>query len=285
MGDDASARAPDLNDTRDSAARSSADNIREATQLLLQAAERLSRSERSDTSGPQSSGRRPLRETIGENAHPRHISPYAASLKTPLRQQTLGLMGYRGSRRGQVKRNPVPPKMWQHSFVCLAKVKQFIPPDTSERVTLVQAGLGEKRLSCSLDCGADELHEVILSTFPRLRKGGGYELLKLDEASRKQLNVVPPPGTAGYNPVYLKAIFLQVNIFIRPLQNDLDVTPLAEGVSDDEYTKLFALWVGVGLPCAYILWCFGFPNPTCGCYANLGCLAENVLWHWVLKGL
>lgn len=120
--------------------------------------------------------------------------------------------------------------MAQHAFVCLSQIGQYIPPDTADRVRLIQAALGEKRVSCSLESRGTELHEEFLSAFPRLRDGGGYEFLKLDEGSRKCLNVVTPP-TGGYNPAYLKAIFLQAKIYIRPLQKNLVLTPLGEEVN------------------------------------------------------
>lgn len=112
-------------------------------------------------------------------------------------------------------------------FMCLYQVGQFIPPDTAECVCLAQAGLGEERISCSYDGSVDELHRELLSAFPPLCGGGGYEFLKLDEASRRQLSVIPPPP-GGYSQTYLKAVFLQAQIFIRPLQNNLDLTPVAE---------------------------------------------------------
>ena len=126
--------------------------------------------------------------------------------------------------RRPFKQRPYYRKKWQHEFVCLSQVGQFIPPDTVDRVRLAQAGLG---VSCDYDSGVDELHQELLSTFPPLRGGGGYEFLKLDEASRRHLSVVPPP-TGGYSPVYLKAVFLQAKIFIRPLQKNLDLTPTAD---------------------------------------------------------
>ena len=73
----------------------------------------------------------------------------------------------------------------------------------------------------------DELHQELLAAFPPLHGGGGYEFLKLDEACRRQLSVVPPPP-GGYNQTYLKAVFLQAKIFIRPLQKNLDLTPVAD---------------------------------------------------------
>ena len=129
------------------------------------------------------------------------------------------------------KYRPYSEKKWQHVFVCLAQIGQFIPPDTADRDRLVQAGLGEKRISCSLEASVEELHQELLAAFPRLRKGGGDEFLKLDETSRKCLTVVPPPA-GGYNPVYLRAIFMQAKIFIRPLQKCLDLTPICNEVCD-----------------------------------------------------
>ena len=81
-----------------------------------------------------------------------------------------------------------------------------MPPDTGERVRLVQAGLGETLISITLDTSAEELHDALMYAFPRLGKGGGYEFLKLDDASRKLLSVVPPPSTSGYHAFYLKSI-------------------------------------------------------------------------------
>ena len=218
------------------ASQSVAQSLRQATQLLLQAAERLDPQPspvpsvglpRTSTNNSQSGSA--LRECIGSlrssrsgsNSHSLRItngssSTSAQSLFQPLRHT-----------RGLLKKRPYSGKKWQHVFVCLSQVGQFIPPDTADRVRLAQAGLGEKRISCSYDGSVDELHQELLSAFPPLRGGGGYEFLRLDEASRRQLSVVPPPP-GGYNQPYLKAVFLQAKIFIRPLQKNLDLTPVAE---------------------------------------------------------
>ena len=37
------------------------------------------------------------------------------------------------------KKRPYHTKKWQHVFVCLSQVGQFMPPDTTERVRLAQA--------------------------------------------------------------------------------------------------------------------------------------------------
>lgn len=68
--------------------------------------------------------------------------------------------------------------------------------------------------------------------FLHLRDGGEYEFMKLDEASWKKLNVVPPL-TGGYTPVYLKAIFLNTKILIRPLYKNLVLTPIGQKVKHE----------------------------------------------------
>ena len=228
--------------------RTVAATLRQATELLLQAAERLdpvsglsqvahagnSAATSSCERQSRSSTRTTLRESVRNSnfCRPYSRSPTSSShfadspacasqsavfQPTPLR--------YR-SKLGKKKKDSFSGgKRWQHAFVCLALVGQYIPPDTADRVRLVQAGLGEKRVRCELESSAEELHETLMCTFPRLRSGGGYEFLKLEEASRRQLAVVPPPP-GGYIPLYVKAIFLQAKVFIRPLQNDLDLTPL-----------------------------------------------------------
>lgn len=226
--------------------QSVAQSLREATQLLLLAAERLDPSgsrphdsTRGDSvAGPSRSVRECLRsDSIRDNSNSRfsRSTPTTGSTTSATGDTPLPLfqpLQHRSRRRHMTakKYRPYSEKKWQHAFVCLSQVGQFIPPDTADRVRLVQAGLGERRVSCSLESSAEALHQELLSAFPRLRDGGGYEFLKLDETSRKQLSVVPPP-LGGYNPSYLRAIFLQAKIFIRPLQRNLDLTPMNDEVS------------------------------------------------------
>ena len=226
--------------------QSVAESLRQATQLLLQAAERLKQTpspsqdaQRADSatvtaSGTVSRPRSALRECVYSLRRDRHSSSPSLSRtdSTTSGCNTMSLFQPLQSSRHRYsskKYRPYSEKKWQHVFVCLAQVGQFIPLDTADRVRLVQAGLGEKRISCALEAGAEELHQELLVAFPRLRNGGGYEFLKLDEANRKSLTVVPPP-TGGYIPVYLKAIFMEAKMFLRPLQKCLDLTPIENKV-------------------------------------------------------
>lgn len=87
----------------------------------------------------------------------------------------------------------------------LALVGQYITQDTADCVRLFRAGLGDKLVRYKLENSADELHQILMCIFPHLHSGG-YEFLKLEEASRRQLTVVPPP-TDGYIPLYIKDFF------------------------------------------------------------------------------
>ena len=51
---------------------------------------------------------------------------------------------------------------------------------------LIHAGLGEKQVNISnIDCRVKEFQEVLFSEFPKLHQGGGVELLKGTQSTRK----------------------------------------------------------------------------------------------------
>lgn len=70
-----------------------------------------------------------------------------------------------------------------------------------------------------------EFHEEIMSAFPKLSEGGGYELLRTQPNNNRELCVIPPK-CGGYAVEYLKNVVSQAKIFIRPIQKDLSLTPL-----------------------------------------------------------
>ena len=94
-------------------------------------------------------------------------------------------------------------------------------------------GLGCKKLSL-LQCGnADDTHYEILDAFPKLQDAGGYEIMRASQS--RQLEVVPNP-VDGYTTAYLKDIFGQAKVYIRPIQRDLmdctqDGNPVSNSVS------------------------------------------------------
>lgn len=80
---------------------------------------------------------------------------------------------------------------------------------------------------------SDDTHFTILEAFPQLRDAGGYEILRANQC--RSLEVVPAPAD-GYTTAYLKDIFGQAKIYLRPIQRDLsenlDNSPTSNLVSE-----------------------------------------------------
>ncbi len=93
------------------------------------------------------------------------------------------------------------------------------------KAKLSLACLGEKSLSVFLYGGAEDLDYELLDHFPRLANGGGYELLR---SSGKDLVVIDMPAV-GYSAEYLKSVVTSAKIYVRPMQKDLDLSPVDVG--------------------------------------------------------
>ena len=104
---------------------------------------------------------------------------------------------------------------------------QFLP-DGAKRSTLQIPGLGEK---ITFDAFADsqEIYYDLLSYFPQLRDAGGFELMRTSEGGGKQLEVIATPDS-GYDVPFLKAVVHHAKIYIRPLQNNLSLSPFKKEV-------------------------------------------------------
>lgn len=124
-----------------------------------------------------------------------------------------------GVRKGGKTKNPLGKRkrtpMWTHTYICLASPKQEYAPDHNERITLKMAGLGEESVSLDLLAEAWEINEELCFKFPKLKKAGGYELLRLPESGGKLLDVIAMPK-GGYTTSYLKAVVHHAKIYIRP---------------------------------------------------------------------
>ena len=118
---------------------------------------------------------------------------------------------------------------WIHRFVCLPKTNHNrVPSAIVERNAIIQAGLWEKRITIpNIDCGAKEFNDIILEAFPKLNQGGGFELLRCCQSS-KSLETIP--YQISHSPRLLKQSIGSAKIYIRPIQADLNLSPL----SDDE---------------------------------------------------
>ena len=115
---------------------------------------------------------------------------------------------------------------WTHKFCCLAEKEACRIPSVEEKLKLRAAGLGEREITLDRGWSASLLHEKLSETYPKLRDGGGYEFLRTDGRSTTRLVLIPGSKTEGYSVQYLKDNLNQATAYIRPLQNDLSLTPL-----------------------------------------------------------
>lgn len=122
-------------------------------------------------------------------------------------------------------------KMWSHTFFCLSKVDHYQIPDASERITLKLAGLGEKKFSVIESGSSKELQDELFRQYPKLIDAGGYELLRAPDQGGKELIPIEVPCN-GYYVEYLHAAVNSAKIYIRPLQRNLDVSPVLSEVAN-----------------------------------------------------
>ena len=64
------------------------------------------------------------------------------------------------------------------SHLCLANISQVEVPDSDERASLQLSGLGEKRIILNAYSEMHDIYDKLLFQFPKLKQGGGFELLK-----------------------------------------------------------------------------------------------------------
>ena len=71
------------------------------------------------------------------------------------------------------------------------------------------------------DCDANKFRDTLLSAFPKLIDGGGYQLCKCKPNSR---DLEPLPSTAMKSPRNLQTLGGNSRTYIWPLQKDLDLS-------------------------------------------------------------
>ena len=114
------------------------------------------------------------------------------------------------------KKKKIPT--WTHTFICLARCDQDQIPDSEERMALQLAELGEKQITLANDAESREIYNELQFQFPKLKNGGGFEMLRVDGG--KMLQVIACPKN-GYSVPYLRAVVHHAKIYLRPLQKDL----------------------------------------------------------------
>ena len=77
----------------------------------------------------------------------------------------------------QIFRKGAASKKWVHKFFCLHRRDAERVPNSVEKTFLEEAGLGEKSLVILMNSSPDELRDIILAQFPKLKTSGGFEFL------------------------------------------------------------------------------------------------------------
>lgn len=137
-------------------------------------------------------------------------------------------------------KKPKKLQTWSHTFICLARKDQVICPDSDERMALQIAGLGEKKVTFLLDVQSGEIRDKI-HQFPKLKGGGGFEMLRIAEGGGKSLLEISIPKN-GYTVPYLRAVVHHAKIYLWPLQKDLDVTDDEESEIIDVNTCIYIMY-------------------------------------------
>lgn len=121
-----------------------------------------------------------------------------------------------------------PHDTWTHDFFCLSNRQQRCVLTRVEKSRLQKAGLGRKRIPLDKNADASKVKTSLDNTFSKLALGGGFELLR-SSATPRDLEVIVPPNSGYLVPFLRDSSGLgQAIAYIRPVQKDLDTTPLVQ---------------------------------------------------------
>ena len=121
------------------------------------------------------------------------------------------------SRTFQVK------EIWTHDFFCLESTQAASVPSHAQKIALQNVRLGRRKVFFSCKGTALDVKTRLESVYPKLKDGGGFELLRSGLPSSKLSLMTPPSG--GYSVPFLRdtAGLGQALAYIRPLQKNLDM--------------------------------------------------------------
>ena len=172
---------------------------------------------------------------------PSSTSPSTSRSQTPSTpiQEHRRLFGFQPSTSGRpearAKRRKFAKPQWYHTFICLLRVNDCVVPTFVDKGKLAIAGLGEKKVSFPQGKGCKVFIDSIEGEFPKLKDGGGFEILRADG---KDLRLIPPPP-GGYTVEYMRGVLNQAKGYIRPLQKDLSTN----SVLSAEVCYIFSLLI------------------------------------------
>jgi hypothetical protein len=114
---------------------------------------------------------------------------------------------------------------WTHVFFCLANREQCVTPTVTLKAKLQQAGLGREKICFNWKATALEVKAKLEQVYPKLSHSGGFDILRRGVQTSDLVFIQPP--RSGYSVAFLRdtAGLGQAIAFIRPIQNNLDITP------------------------------------------------------------
>ena len=115
------------------------------------------------------------------------------------------------------------PNTWTHTFVSLGRMSDNEVPSTAYKSQLSGASLGEKKITFEKKSSCGYFHEKLLESYPKLKEGGGYKLMRTKFRSTSKLEILQPKGNGGHNVLDLKEMVSSAKIYVRPLQKDLSL--------------------------------------------------------------
>ena len=126
---------------------------------------------------------------------------------------------------------------WTHNFYCLSRCNQtVIPSSNRERDLLLEAGLGEKKVTVpNLDVGRDEFRLILHEAFPKLSEAGDFMFGK-GKTNSKYIEILSPYCLTS--PRILRDRVGNARTYIIPMQKDLSLS--ASVKIEEEVSTIFA---------------------------------------------
>ena len=122
-----------------------------------------------------------------------------------------------------------PKDTWTHEFFCLSQKIQDRVPSRAGKFELQAAGLGRRRICFHSKANFAEFSKRLEEEYPKLKSAGGFVLMRTGVHGNNCLATIMPPRS-GYSVPFLRDCsgLGQAMAYIRPLQRDLDTTPVSE---------------------------------------------------------
>lgn len=157
------------------------------------------------------------------------FAPYNQVPRVPL-MSTLQQRKHRPSKQKQRGIFFQPKETWTHEFFCLARKGQDRVPSRAEKFELQAGCLGRRKICFHSKAKFTEFCQKLEEELPKLKSAGGFVLLRTGQQGNNGCLVTITPPSSGYSVAFLRNCsgLGQATAYIRPLQRDLDTTPVAE---------------------------------------------------------